>query len=330
MTGEQWTAGKVLGISGGYWQGFAIHAGVKLDIFTLLGGETLSGEGIAQRLKADPKSTTTFLNALSAMGLLVKRKGDYANTPESKALLVRTSPGYVGHAIMHHHHLVAAWSQLAEAVRTGGPVRKKEREEKELESFLMGMFNMAMAIAPALAKEIDLHGRRRLLDMGGGPGTYAVHFCLATPALKATVFDLPATRPFAARTIERFGLSDRIGFDSGDYIEDELAGSYDVAWLSQILHSHGPEKCQTVLRKAVSVLEPGGLILIHDFIVNDAKDAPLFPALFSLNMLVNTPDGCSYSEGEIRGMLEKAGAKQITRLAFRGPMESGIITGVKK
>jgi hypothetical protein len=101
-----------------------------------------------------------------------------------------------------------------------------------------------------------------------------------------------------------------------------------VAWLSQILHGEGPDDCEKMIQKTVSVLEPGGLILIHDFILNENLDGPLFPALFSLNMLVNTPEGQSYSEGQISSMLAGAGVKEIRRLSFQGPNDSGIVAGV--
>jgi hypothetical protein len=123
-------------------------------------------------------------------------------------------------------------------------------------------------------------------------------------------------------------LSDRIDFVAGDYVEQEIQGAYDVAWLSHVLHGEGPGDCEEILRKVVSVLEPGGLILIHDFILTDQRDGPLFPALFSLNMLINTEEGRSYSENEFKAMLHGVGVKEIHRLPFRGPTDSGILAGV--
>ena len=191
----------------------------------------------------------------------------------------------------------------------------------------MGMFNNAMLLAPRLVKEFDLSGRRHLLDLGGGPGTYAIQFCLNNPNLKATVYDLPTTRPFAEKTIAGFGLSNRIDFIDGNYVDGELKGCYDAVWMSHILHAEGPETCRSMIQKAVSVLEPGGIIMIHDFILNNTKDNPLFPTLFSLNMLVATDKGQSYSEQEIIDMLASCGAKELQRSSFCGPMESGVIFG---
>lgn len=331
MKEEKWTIGRLLKVSGSYWEGCALHAAVAMDLFSLIGNEFLTAGELAAKLGADADAVSRLLNAIAAMGLLARHQDRFGNTPESKALLSSGSQDYIGHIIKHHHHLVSAWASLPEAVATGRPVRQRSatRQDDERESFLLGMFNLAMNIAPDLVSEIDLQGRAHLLDLGGGPGTYAIHFCLANPQLRATVFDLPTSEPFALKTIERFGLSERIGFTGGNYLEDRLTGSYDVAWVSQVLHGEGPEDCRKILGKVASVLEPGGLVFVHDFILDDSLDGPVFPALFSLNMLINTDKGRSYSGGQITSMLAGVGFTEIHRLPFCGPNDSGVISGVR-
>ena len=330
METRAWSPDKLLKVSGYYWRSFALHAAIKLGIFTIIGSEELTGEDIAQRLGAKKRGVVMLLNALAAMNLLVKKGDRYFNTPSSISFLSKDSPEYMGHIIMHHHHLALSWSKLDEAVRTGGPMRTRSSgsDEEGRESFLMGMFNIAMNLAPRLVNTIDISDRRHLLDLGGGPGTYAIHFCLNNPGLRVTVYDLPATGPYARKTIEKFGLGERIDFVAGDYLNEDITGSYDVAWLSQILHAEGSEDCQRIIGKAASVLEPGGLLLIHDFILDNTKDGPLHPALFSLNMLLGTENGRSYSEQEIMEMLARAGAKEIKRIPSQFPIDSGIIAGV--
>ena len=329
MEKGHWTAGRILQVSSSYWEACTLHAGIKLDIFSFIGNTGFSADQIAEKLDCELQGMTVLLNALTAMGLLIKNpEGLYSNSDPAKLLLVRDSMSYIGHIVMHHHHLVEPWSKLDKAVRSGGPVRvRAERSQVERESFLMGMFNMAMAIAPEVAGLVKLEGRRQLLDLGGGPGTYAIHFCRTNPGLKATVYDLETTRPFAEKTISRFGLSERISFMEGNYLTDEITGRYDVIWMSHILHGEGPEEAAGIVRKAVSVLKKNGLLLIHDFILNDTLDGPLFPALFSLNMLVNTDGGRSYSEKQIREMMMEYGLDSITRLPFKGPNDSGILSG---
>ncbi len=329
MEMQEWDSGKLFKVSGSYWQSCTIHAGAKLDVFTVIGNECFTSEEVARKINSDKRGMALLLNALAAMGLLLKSEDGYSNTSFSNTFLNASSSKYLGHIIKHHRNLITLWSQLDTAVQSGRPVRSKvsHGDEEERENFLMGMFNLAMGIAPGLSKIIDLSDRRHLLDLGGGPGTYAVHFCKENPALKASVFDLGTTRPFAEKTVEAFSLSDRIAFIEGDYLNDDIPGGFDVAWLSYILHGEGPDDCRQIIRKTVSALQPGGLIMIHEFILNNTMDGPLLPALFSLNMLVGTDNGQAYSEKQLAEMLENEGVKDIRRLDFTGPSESGIITG---
>ncbi len=329
MERAEMTPGRLMEISGAYWGSFAVHAAVKLDIFTIIGNEVLGCEEIARRIKGNIRGVATLLNAMAAMGLIDKSDDKFANTLFSSEYLCRGLPQYMGHIIMHYMHLVDSWRRLNQAVIKGKPTRHRSslRGEEEREAFLMGMFNIAMGQAPVAVKEIDLSGRKHLLDLGGGPGTWAIHFCLENPGLRAAVFDLSSTRPFAEKTIAEFGLTDRIEFKEGDYLKDEIKGRYDVAWLSQILHGEGPESCRSMIRKAVSVLEPGGLIFVHEFILNNDMAGPLHSALFSLNMLTGTRSGRSYSEEQIMDMLRDAGATNLRRLPFLSPNDSGIVAG---
>ena len=322
--------GKLLEISGNYWQTCTLHSAVKLDIFTLIGNGRLKSEDISDILRGSQRGIEMLLNALSAMSLLEKKENTYSNTPLSLEFLVRTSSRYIGHIIMHHYHLVDSWNRLDVAVRTGQPVRSRlsHSDEEKREGFLMGMFNLAMNLAPVLVPTIDLSNRHHLLDLGGGPGTYAIQFCLNNPMLRATVYDLPTTRPFAEKTIAKFNLQDRIDFKNGDYLEEDIKGSFDVAWLSQILHGESFEDSCKIVKKAVSTLEPGGLIIIHEFILNNTMDGPLFPALFSLNMLLGTSGGQAYSERQLIAMLVDAGVKDFQRIHFDSPNDSGILTGI--
>ena len=330
MSTQEWTPGALLEMSGYYWRTCALHAGVKLDLFTAIGATPTTAAEASERVRGSRDGIERLLNALAAMGLMSKDDGRFVCPSSVRRLLAKDSPDYIGHMVLHHHHLMESWARLDQSVRSGHGNRERPSFSREewRESFLMGMFNLAMAIAPGMADAIDLSGRRRLLDLGGGPGTYAIHFCLKNPALSAAVFDLPTTRPFAEKTIARFHLERRIAFSPGDYHADDIPGRFDVAWLSHILHADGPDACLRLIRKAVGALEPGGLIIVHEFILDDTLDGPVFPALFSLNMLLGTESGRAYSEAEIRSMLAAAGVRDIRRVPVKTPNDSGVISGI--
>jgi precorrin-6B methylase 2 len=327
MDQPNWNPAELLKLSGGYWSACALHAGVKLDLFSHTG----TVAELARVTASDKRGLEMLLNSLVALGLLNKDGEHYAPNDFAAEYLARTSPRYLGYIIMHHHHLMAGWSRLAEAVQSGAPLRDRlshAGDETERESFEMGMFNLAMQIAPRIVAKVDLRDKRRLLDLGGGPGTYAIQFCQANPQLSSTVYDLASTRPFAEKTIASFGLGDRITFTAGDFINDDLPSGFDVAWLSHILHGEGPEGCAVILQRAVAALEPGGMLLVQEFILENTMDGPLFPALFSLNMLLGTPQGQSYSQGQLEKMLRAAGVSSIRRLEIDLPNGAGVLAGI--
>ncbi len=325
------TPAELLKLSGSYWSSCALHAGVKLDLFTRLAeGPATAGE-LSRATGCDRRGTAMLLDALTSLELLEKKGDSYATTPFSSEYLSTASEAYLGHIILHHHHLMEGWSRLDQAVRNGTPTwsgPSRNRDDGIRESFLMGMRNMATQAAPLIVPAIDLSARKRLLDLGGGPGTYAIHFCRHNPRLQAVILDLPSTRPVAERSVAEAGLGERVSFVAGDITRDPIDGGFDVLWVSQLLHGEGPAVAARIIDKGVRALLPGGLVLVQEFILDDNRAAPLFPALFSLNMLVNTPEGQSYSQAELAGMMAEAGVRDIRRLPLELPSGAGIMAGI--
>ncbi|MDR3074324.1 MAG: methyltransferase domain-containing protein [Deltaproteobacteria bacterium] len=333
---KQWTAPEILELSSVYWQTFALQAGVALDLFTILeslsaGGEQPDAAALARAAACDPRGLEMLATALTALGFLERSGAGLALPEHSRRYLSRNSEEYVGFIIKHHMDISPAWTRLAEAVKTGGPVKAERSshtdDENEREAFLMGMFNVAVNQAEKVAAGLDLSGGKRLLDLGGGPGTYAVFFCKANPGLEATIFDRPTTASFALETVRRFGLEGRVDFVGGDFSQDELPRGYDAVWLSQVLHGERPENAAKLVARAGKSLNPGGRLIIQEFVLDDDRSGPAHPALFNLNMLVGTDGGQSYSWSELETMLRSAGAVSVRREALDLPMGCGILTG---
>jgi SAM-dependent methyltransferase len=329
---KTWTMPELLTMSGSYWACCALQAAVQLDIFTALADGPQTEERLASALGCDLRALRMLVTALVALEFMERRGEAVAASPSALAYLARTSPEYVGFIIRHHAHIMPGWLNLAEAVRSGRPVRGESsihtQDQEAREAFLMGMFNVARHQAETVAQALDLAGRARLIDVGGGPGAYAVHFCLAQPGLRALVFDLPTTEPFARGVIARYGLADRVDFVGGDFLRDELPKGQDVAWLSQVLHGESPENAARLVRNAAACLNPGGLLCVQEFALHDDRSGPAHSALFSLNMLAGTAGGQAYTLAEIRAMLENAGARDVRALEVDLPQGCRILVGL--
>ncbi len=331
MTSGDWTAPTLLETTGSYWQGCTIMAAVELDIFKRLDTEPDSAAGLAGRIGAEPRALGMLLRALAALGLLEQQTDNYRCSAAAKQFLLPGAAEYLGNIISHQHHLVESWARLDQAVTTGQPQRQCSgvSAEKWCESFLLGMQNLANLLAPQLVAQITLGTGRKMLDLGGGPGTWAIHFCRHNPDLRATIFDLPGSQKLAESAIADAAMTDRINFFAGDFNQSDLPETYDLIWMSHILHGEGETNCRALLAKAAAALSADGMLIIHEFILDDQGPGPVYPALFALNMLLGTDEGAAYTEGELREMLAAAGLMHSERLPLPPHNRSGVLLAGK-
>ena len=298
-------------IISGYRPARVLHVAGSLDIFTILADQPMTAEALATVCKAKPDVLDKILIACAAMGLLEKSGGRYRTTPFANTYLVRGSKLYQGHIIAHSASLWDSWGGLEFAVRnTPKPPEDVHR------SFIMGMYDISMAgRTKALAGSVDLTGRKKLLDVGGGPGTYSIELCRRFPGLNASVFDLPETVAIAREVIEAEGMSDRVSVIAGDWDTDGFGEGNDVVLMSNILHGPG-SRAEMKLQKAFESMAGGGLLIIQDFVLNDEKTGPLVPALFNIML-------GAYSRPELFGLIENAGfarPRVVTMIEEAGSM----------
>lgn len=296
---------------------------IELDAFTAVGEGAGAGE-VAARLGTDPRATEMLLNALVAVGMLSKREGRYFNVADSRWLR-RDTPEGAREALMHLVNLWDRWSRLTDCVRKGTCVRTGRRTRAETEAFIAMMDYNARQRAPLVVEAIGLEGVRRVLDLGGGSGAYAIAFAQASPELEVEVLDLAPVLRIARRHIEHAGLAGRVRTRLGDLRQASYGSGYDLVFISAICHMLDPEENRAMLRKAHAALRPGGRVVIQDFILEPERTAPRHAALFALNMLVNTKGGATYTEAEYRQWMEKAGFQPVRRLHLPGP--TGLMIG---
>ncbi len=317
---------------GGWQPARVLMAANHLNFFTTIGEGALSAEEIASRCNTHPRSTRTLLNACAALGILEKEGELYRNSPEALESLVRDKPTYIGDGIAHQEDLWEPWGKLHEAVRTNRRVAERYTLVEETEvhrNFILAMHNGAMRSAPLLAETLDLSGRHQLFDAGSGPGTYSIFLVKRYPGLQAIVFDLPQTIAIAEEIIAEFGIADRVTTRAGDYFKDDFGQGNDVVLLSSILHSMSPQRSKGLLLKAYDSLVPGGMVVVMEGLVNDEGTSPMRAVLFSLNMLVNTGEGQSYSGEEIMRLMEEVGFVEPRAVPLPETAGTSLVISVK-
>jgi SAM-dependent methyltransferase len=269
----------------------------ELDLFTLLADGPLSLEEASAARHADPRALAVLLDALAATGLLEKAEGRW-----------RTPAALVPFLALHSVNLWDRWSRLTEVVAGSRPAAAGDGWTR---SFIGAMHAVASPQADAIVAAVAPGAARRLLDVGGGPGTYAVAFVRAVPGLRATLLDLPEVVEIARENVAAAGLLDRFDLVAGDLLSDAFPGGHDLAFVSAIVHMLGPDENVALFRKVHDALVPGGRIVLRDHVMSPDRTAPRAGALFAVNMLVGTKAGGTFTLEELAAWLGEAGFDRV-------------------
>jgi SAM-dependent methyltransferase len=294
-------------------------AALELDLFTAIGTDAWTIPDLARDVKVSERGLAILCRSLAMAGVLKKQGETYTNSRLGATALNAHHPAYRGdylHLITSHW---ADWGRLLESVKSGLPIDHDEPEEPDYRRrFTWAMHHRTLETAPKIAAQINLHGARTLLDLGGGPGTYAMAFLAKNPTLLATVCDRPVALDVAKEIASTHKAGARLSYLPLDVMTDDIPGIYDVIWYSNVLHIYSPKDNQALFRRALASLNPGGRLLIQDAFLHDRKG--LFPeeaSLFAVSMLLFTERGNTYSAAETRAWLKDAGFERIKVLRMK-------------
>lgn len=303
-------AQRVEEIAGGFRAAQVLFTACRLKLFDALADTPKSGDALAAALGTDPRATRILCDALAALGLLEKHDGLFSNAPAATACLVCDAPASRMGILLHGAQLYARWGGLFDVVRSGKPVPPEAIDPAlrgDERAFAMAMADVGRASAVQTAQVVDLSSVGRLLDLGGGPGLYAVAFVRRWPSLHVVVMDTPQTLEVARENAEAAGVRDRITLRPGNFLEDDLGSGYGAVLLSNVVHIFGDETNARLVARCAAALDPGGCVIVKDFALDCDRTSPAIGALFAVNMLVNTDGGDCYTPEQVRRWFECAG-----------------------
>jgi SAM-dependent methyltransferase len=308
-------------------------AALELDLFTMVGKRSWTVAALAEEMKVSERGLSILCRNLAMAGVLNKKGQCYANSRLGGTMLNAKHPDYRGSylALMQSHW--ADWPRLPASIRSGLPVDQDGPDSPDdRRQFTRAMHDRTRETAPALAAQFKWRQARTLLDLGGGPGTYAMAFLAAHPRLRATVCDRAAALEVAKEIAAGHRAGRRLSYLPLDFSKDSIPGTYDVIWYSNVLHIYSPEDNQAIFRRALAALNPGGRLIIQDAFLHDREG--LFPeeaSLFAVSMLLFTKSGNTYRVADTTRWLKDAGFERITlRKMKKGTedWEDGILEAV--
>jgi precorrin-6B methylase 2 len=315
MPGRGWNRERLRSESS-YWRSCILTAAGHLDLFDWIGRRKKSSRELAAHFGGSAAGWEIFLNALCGMGLLRKSGDQYTNGAFAARCLTRGGAT----SLLPAYDAWNAWGRLASALITGKrPAIQKPfvSDRFKAERLLRSLDVDAQEIAPYLIEKLSLSHSKTLLDVGGGLGAFSLAFCRHYPRLRATLVEHPRVSPLARRAVVRAGMARRVQVVGADFSGGALPEGFDTVLLSNVLHAHSVVENRALLRKLRRCLNRHGQLIVRDVFMSPQRTAPEWGALFSVLLVLHTPQGRCYTLDEIRGWLRQAGFSRI-----KGPVRS--------
>lgn len=301
------------------WPSIAMLAGMQLDIFTPLKDGPRNAEQVADAIGVSPTKIEPLLYTLVAGGLLTVEGNFFSNTEEANYFLVRGKPSYLGG---RHELILQDWRaglKTAESIRTGSPQAKRDfanMSKEQLEAVFRGSYPGALQRGRELVAMSDFSPHHSLIDIGGGSGGLAIAVTESCPHIRATVVDLPPVTPIAQRFVDEAGAAERVQVMAADIVSNAPMGSFDVAVLSSFIQVLSPDQARRALKNVHKVMNPGGVIYIRGYVLDNSRTSPpdiVMRNLFFLNVFDH---GQAYTEQEHRNWLTEASFEGFERAAL--------------
>ena len=203
----------------------AIMAGVNLGIFEALDEQPDDADRLARRLKLDRRGTDILLVALHALGYVEYRNGRYRNAPAVEKFVLPDSPqtlhAYIG---AFNGDMWDEFSRTEDAIRTGesSGLHARDPDDPYWERYMRGLFDLTRLAGDDVARMIPARNPKRMLDLAGGHGGYAIAMCRRHADLTVTIVELEGAARIGREIVREQGMEDRIDFLVGDMFTTDL------------------------------------------------------------------------------------------------------------
>ena len=171
------TTVRLQNIAQSYGQSAALIAAVDIGVFTAISKGAGTYEEVARAVDIHPTNAERLMVMLCAAGLLEKAEGRHTNAADVERYLVEGKPGYMGPWITFTKPQWTQWGRLAEHLRT-----KDLKVMGSIETFTVAdarryheaTYSIGLGAGRRFVRQVDLSGRKRIMDIGGGSGAYCI------------------------------------------------------------------------------------------------------------------------------------------------------------
>ena len=298
-----------------YTRSTVLFAAIDLELFTHIDRGVFATADLAAALGVSELNVERLVTVCLAMDLLRRENDRLVNAPDVDRYLVKGKKTYAAPWMTFTRPGVPQWLELTELLRNPLPASRLgidfDMTLEEARRYHEATYSVGMGAGRLFCRQVDLSGRRRMLDLGGGSGAYCINAVRTFDGLEAIVFDLPAVTEVAREFIAENGVSDRVDTVAGDFTSDPLPRDCDVVLMASNLPMYNEETIGLLVRKAFEALEPAGeMHLIGEMLSADGV-GPLDAALWGLQEVLRNSEGKAHTVDQVRGYFIAAGFETV-------------------
>lgn len=327
---------KISGIAFGFMASKALFSALHMKVFDVLAEGPKTAAQVAAATPGTEHGMETLLTSLAGLGLVQKDGPAYRNSQDADLYLVTTSKHYYGDYLTHQidQQMYPFMGNLNLAL--SGRTDDIEFEDYETwmadadqaELFSRSQHGGSLGPGKVVAKLYDLSDARKMVDVGGGTGAFSIMMCRKWEDLHATILDFPNVAKVGEPYINEAGLGNRITYQPGNALKDAWPQNQDVVLMSYLFSGIPADALSSTVANAWDALEPGGRVIIHDFMVDDDRAGPPLAALWALQHLVFTPGAASLAPAMVKDLLSAQGFTEIEEQPLI-PGMTRVVSGVK-
>ncbi len=304
-----------LGMALSYMLSSAVHVATALGIADLLSSGPKTALELAQATGTHASSLERMMRALVASGLFVLEDSRFALNDVAEPLRSDV-PNSVRHYVLNAHvpWQVRSWQEMLTSIRTGAPAfdhlmgkpvfKYLDENPEESRRFDAVMQTHTLATVQPLMAACTFEAGSRILDIGGGDGTFLQALLRVNPACRGTTFDAPRVIEAARQRPVEPDIADRFELVSGDFFESVPAG-YQVHLLKHVLHDWDDERAVKILHNCSRALPSGGRVLIVEMVMQPNERRP-FAAMVDVGIMLIS-GGRERTEQEFSELCREAG-----------------------
>jgi SAM-dependent methyltransferase len=298
----------IVQLASGFMAAKHLFAASELGLFEALADSPANLDALAARTGLTRRAARISADAMVALGLLEFQDGTYRNGETAARFLAGPGPGDLRPCLKLWDKIsYPAWTRLAEALASGPPREIFELDDALQQVASAGIEAILAGPATALPEAFDFGPHKRLLDIGGGTGSWSIAIGQRHQNITAAVLELPTATELARSRVAVAGLRHRITVITGDAMAGELPTGYDVFLLANLIHYWSPEQNQDLVQRVRRAAQPGSALLLADFWTNPAHTEPLHAALMAGEFAVHIRNGDVYSVQEVHSWLDRTG-----------------------